>query len=343
MHKPQDDGLQQRIAAAIKISQKIGIALASNHPEIAQLYVDGATQEDLAVQFVHQQYDVSAAVGKTSIQEALKILIPDYEERMEIGVVHLQQGGVRNYIEGVGIFGLDEETMYGIRSAGGMASHKEGKGIFALSKEERRIAGVRGGTTSRNQQKGVHGLSSEKLSAAGTRAYELGRGVHGLSKEVRRKFSRKAGESSYERGVGVHAMTTEQRREIGLALKEAEKGCHALTTEERRDIGLRAAKEGTGIHAFTTEQRREVAKKAMETLGFIMWYGDLIDEETGMQEGDYCLLLAEKKEFQHQGGRGKGRPNKQKITEELNQRFHNGEEVRTLSAVKTFLSRSRKK
>lgn len=69
------------------------------------------------------------------------------------------------------------------------------------------------------------------------------------------------------------------------------------------------------------------------------WITSLVDPVSGLNEPDYILSLASQQEFIRQSGKRKGHPDCFKISDRLNEVFHQRATVRSAKAVSTQLAR----
>lgn len=103
--------------------------------------------------------------------------------------------------------------------------------------------------------------------------------------------------------------------------------------KNNRKNGVMNYQSGVGIAAMTTEKRAEICRRAAITRcinqGVVLW---------SKEECADLLGLLDQEEYIHQSGRGRGKANLMKISDYLNNKYHNGKEVRTprLSSVKLY-------
>lgn len=89
-----------------------------------------------------------------------------------------------------------------------------------------------------------------------------------------------------------------------------------------------------GIHAQSNEEKKKAGLKGLKTQGNLP-YSD--------EEIEYAYALTLNEEYQHSPesafGRIIGKPNMSLIASELNQKYHNGKQIRTVRAVEAAISR----
>ena len=114
--------LSQRQCAAIKRSIDFGRILVEEHPEIADLYKRGNTQEKIAEMLdLKSKYGHSNSVTRVGVLKALsgyeggfglseyEGLIPDSEERSQLALEHMVEFGFKTLREKTGVFGRTSE------------------------------------------------------------------------------------------------------------------------------------------------------------------------------------------------------------------------------------------
>ena len=114
--------LSQRQCAAIKRSIDFGRILVEEHPEIADLYKRGNTQEKIAEMLdLKSKYGHSNSVTRVGVIKALsgyeggfglseyEGLIPDSEERSQLALEHMVEFGFKTLREKTGVFGRTSE------------------------------------------------------------------------------------------------------------------------------------------------------------------------------------------------------------------------------------------
>ncbi|MCH7850228.1 MAG: hypothetical protein IH845_01145 [Nanoarchaeota archaeon] len=161
-------------------------------------------------------------------------------------------------------------------------------------------------------------LAKDHNRKSGLKSYEMRIGAHGRTAEQTTKDNRRAGRKTYQMGVGIHAQTSERLSELG------------------RKGGRKAYEEGLGMFGRTSEQTSEDSHKggynATLNRGQIPWVIGRIPEV------EYAYALTFLPEFQ----KDSSRVNNKLIALELNIEYHDCEEVRTVSAVRSQLSKYRK-
>jgi general stress protein YciG len=333
-----------RQAMAIHYSKVFGEHFASQYPEIADLYRIGLTHEAIVDRLGLAELTATRNVARVAVCEALKILM-DEEERKKICEAREVAHGQAMLEAGMGIHGLTAEQRSANGSAGAAVLKESGKGIFGLTVDELRATGrklVELGL-------GIHGLDEEALAEirrqGGQKTAELGVGVHGMTDEQRHLAGKKGGAASRDQGKGVHALTHEQLVALGRKAYEEGLGVHGQTQEERREVGLQTMRDGVGIHGRTPEEISHAGKlRALKALGRLPWHWEAKDLETGLDEGDYLWMLANDPHYQFPKGHSQvGKPNSAKITQKLNDVFHDEKEVRNAAGVRNYIYRRRKK
>ena len=332
--------LSTRQVAAIRAAEELGQLLADEHPEIADDYRGSFTQEDIAEKYGLFEIAATQRIARQAVVVAIKNLITSDEERSALKERKMRENGERAHLEGTGVHGLVEEERkafgqkaakileekgLGIfaltpeqRSQHGKKLHKQGIGIHAMSEEERKAIGKK----TFEEKKGVHALTSDDHAAHGHKAKEMKVGIHGLTPEQRSEHARK----TMAEGKGLASITTEERVETGKKVHQARKGIHGLTSEEHRAHGRKAQEMKAGIHGLTPEQKKEAAQQALLARGETPWTE---------AEDLFCISLLENDNFHYMLGKRKCL-DLEKIAEELNLQFHNGEKIRTKKSVSMF-------
>lgn len=139
----------------------------------------------------------------------------------------------------------------------------------------------------------------------------LGKKIQGKSFDSLTKADRIAnGKKVYEDGLGIHAYTKEERK------KQSKKG------------GLIAKRDKLGFHAFTPEQRKASQLKASVASGNVLW--------TNMQKQRVHELA--KDDNYRWASKG---PNYDKIAQQINIEFHDGEPIRKRTSINYILFRTK--
>ncbi len=107
--------------AALAKSQRLGTALAEEHPEIVGFYKQGNTALELAGRYLPNHVRKSKRVAMSAVRYALKKLLPP-DELHHLGKTHMQERGI----------------------AAGTSTLQNGTGIHAQSLEERMAAAKSG-------------------------------------------------------------------------------------------------------------------------------------------------------------------------------------------------------
>lgn len=106
-------------------------------------------------------------------------------------------------------------------------------------------------------------------------------------------------------------------------------GIHGLSSKQLKDNGIKGGQkcydEKIGIHSLSRKERQSNSKKGTIALGFVNWTD---------KENAYLKSLVSDEKYQYHKGRHFGKPNYPKITQELNQVFHEGKIVRTENSVR---------
>lgn len=147
-------GTETTQVLAILLSMQRGRELAESHPEIAQEWEKGATEEELGKKYCLGD---SKCVAGNAIHHALKILFPDRMIRMAIARKHMQLGSIKagritaaqQVRNGTGFWSMSPEKWKMARLKGGRNGGKKngkknyllGLGIAALTLEQRREHG----------------------------------------------------------------------------------------------------------------------------------------------------------------------------------------------------------
>lgn len=154
--------------AALAQSQRLGITLAEDHPEIASFYKQGSTTLQLARQYLPDHVAMSKDVAMNAVRYALKQLLPSDELRL-LAKVHQRERGIT-----AGTFTL-----------------QNGTGIHAQSLEERMAAAKSG------YQQGLGQCSETVLSYARLKGL-LARGQIPYSDEEKSVLVQLANDPSYQ-------------------------------------------------------------------------------------------------------------------------------------------------
>ncbi len=150
-----------------------------------------------------------------------------------------------------------------------------------------------------------------------------------IGKEHKLKSSFENAHILMEEKRGIFGKTLEQRAEEGR--RNYHRSLGKLTTEQRRAFGKGAYQKG--LAKRTTEQRRADAHKGGIVQGNMPW----TDEEK-----EYVYQLSLDPKYQYSEGPNKGKNDRWKIMSEVNQKFHRGNEVRSLNSVSLMISYLRK-
>ena len=140
-----------------------------------------------------------------------------------------------------------------------------------------------------------------------------------LGRDHIRKVGGMNGRKIFEQKIGVHGRSLEQMREDG-------RKAGSLS-------GPKNFRSGLGIHAQTHEQKVELGREAALTRGEVIW--------TDRELRD-LYELSQQEDYRHRVGTHKGKPNHKLITEEINRRWHNSNNVRTRCTIGTILSKIRR-
>ncbi len=333
------------LAMALKYVENISEQLLADFPEIVDLRLQGVTINQIVEKIDWARYGTNSdRVRYSSVQLALSKAIPE-NVRAEIAAENYRRIGEINRDTRIGIFDPGHfPLLQEVRRRNGERNRDEGKGIFSLSRDELIAIGEQVFA----EGKGIFGLSEEEMqkirSQGGQASKEKGVGVHGLTHEELIELGRKGGESSRDQGVGVHALSKEELSAQGRKTYEMGIGVHGLSSEERVEVGKDTVRRKLGVHALSKEELSAAGKLRALSIGRIPWYMDEnVDTVSGLQEGDYCLALAAKPEYQFDSGSNEGKADSQLIADTLNSVFHGGKEVRNAAGVKNFLYRERKK
>lgn len=88
-----DNYFPQSQIAALALSQRLGTALAADHPEIARFYKQGSTTLQLAKRYLPDHVAMSKDVAMNAIRYALKQLLPSNELR-RLAKIHWRERGI---------------------------------------------------------------------------------------------------------------------------------------------------------------------------------------------------------------------------------------------------------
>lgn len=147
---------------AIRVSHRIGQQLIEDHPEIADMYRNGALQEELARRFIPDEVERGMSVARTAVGVALHHLIPEIEMAGLLKGRKVTTGsssGKKTIERKRGLFGLDEKRLAEIKRLGGQATRDRKVGIHGYTEEEKSEAVKKGLLT-----KGLVPFSHEELA-----------------------------------------------------------------------------------------------------------------------------------------------------------------------------------
>jgi len=140
-------------------------------------------------------------------------------------------------------------------------------------------------------------------------------------------------------------------------------GVFSLTSDDHKKHGGRGGSKsrdrGHGVHGLSSQKLSEFGKKAqtssetppilkpLKALGREEWDRTTKHPELNLTEVEYCMALAEDREYKHKKGSNKGTVDYKKVANELDKRFSPRPDSpktkpRTPSAVKTLLYRIKK-
>ena len=88
-----------------------------------------------------------------------------------------------------------------------------------------------------------------------------------------------------------------------------------------------------GVHARTLSQKNEDNRKAIIAKGEIPWISEEIRD---------AYIFSHNPKYQFQEGQYKGKANLEKIRRRINEKYHDGKEVRTYDSVSSALDRLKK-
>jgi len=344
-HIEGNDSKALALAIALNYVKKISKILIEDYPQLEGWRDGGMTINNIVKQIDWSRYVwTSDRVKYSSVQAALSIIIPK-ERRDEIAQNSHRESGeiVRDTRQGI----FDPANIHLVeagREKGAATAKERGSGIFGLSRDE--LVAI--GEECRDLGIGIHGMSDDDLldfrRQGGEASYKQGVGVHSFDAAKRSRVGRAGGSAARDQLAGVHGLTTEELSAAGLKSYKLGVGVHRLSAEERIVVGQNTVRDKLGIHNLSKEDRVAAGKLAAIANGKIPWYMDgFVEPETGLQEGDYCLMLAGLTKYKFDSGPHKGQPKNAKIADALNDKFYSGEKVRKASGVINFLYRSRKK
>ena len=283
---------------AIRKAGELGKRLQEDFPEIADEYRNGMTLAKISLEYCIQELYDARTSGIA--RSAVRDALVGYD------------------FDGISYLGLIEDPEE--RRNIGLEHHREsGKTLYEMGK------GIHGRTAEQmsehgkalyEMRKGIHGRTAEQRTEHSKTLYEMRKGIHGRTAEQMSEHGRKGGEAAYEMGKGVHGRTAEQMSEHG------------------RKGGEAAYEMGKGIHGMTTEQRSENSRKNVMARGFVPWVpAEETNEHYRFSEVETAFKLSQCPEYRR-GTLVKGA----KIADELNTLFHDGEPVRSATAVSAQLS-----
>tara|TARA_Y100000310_G_scaffold323165_1_gene383170 strand:- start:7279 stop:8166 length:888 start_codon:yes stop_codon:yes gene_type:complete len=189
-----------------------------------------------------------------------------------------------------------------------------------LAQEHIRENGKVRGDNNRIEQKGIFAQTIEERRelgrTSGLKNYANKTGYHGRTKEQRIKDARKGGRTAVRLGVGV---------------------C-AISTEEKRRNGLRLYRERIGIHGLSREEKARAARKSVISRGQTPFVErQFYETHCNYSELEVAYMMGQSLPYR----RGSTK-NLKKISAELNNIFHNGENIRRPSSLATALCKYEK-
>ncbi len=186
-------GISREQLAAIELSSKTAIRLASDHPEIADAYRSGMTRPEIVDGFsITGEYGVTETIALNSVYLALRDLIPS-EEREALAREHyLANSRVNARIGGL---------------RGGPRSQQLGVGIHSQTPEERREIASIGGQVSGNMTLelgiGIHSQTAEERDDARRKGI-IARGEMPWSEEEKEYLSSLCQDPAYQYSSGAN-------------------------------------------------------------------------------------------------------------------------------------------
>ncbi len=206
VEKKDDRSLSLNQIAAIRYAKELGKEIAREYPEIAEAYEAGFTHEEIAELYDLMDICRTRGMARTSIYNALKILIPDVEKREELAYSHYVDVGNRSVEAGIG--------------------------VHAFTPEQRHESAVKAGRKVVELQKGVHAATFEQLSEWGSRARDMKVGIHAMTTEERSDKARR----QYAEGKGIGSASSEELRAWGGKAKELKAGIHGFDDAKRKEV-----------------------------------------------------------------------------------------------------------
>jgi|SRR3989344_4216700 len=315
--------------AAICASIKLGYTIKTDFPQIAEDYRSGLSLTQIVRKYqLTSMYKVGVRTAINAVHRALvghgggfnlesyEGLIVDYTEIKDIGRDHLSKPGKELYRDKRGVFAIPKEELVRYSSMGGRLASKEKLGIHGRSREQMTMDGKKGGII------------------GGRIVQERRLGI----------FS-----PLYRTEDGALTQTGRERlRELGLRLFKEKKGIHGRSCEKMSIDGRRAGRiagnstfqRKVGVHGRTQAKMSEDGRESALARGLIPWQpAKETDTYYAFSEIEYAYRLSMGRDFQTIGGLSDNK----KISEMLNELFHDNNAVRSSHSVQIALSKYRKK
>ncbi|MBI2449713.1 hypothetical protein HYV49_05450 [Candidatus Pacearchaeota archaeon] len=350
-------------AGAISRAIKTGKQLQLDYPEVADMYRHGLFLSEIVDQLhIVSHYNVSENVAIGCVRYAIHGyeggfgieefdgLIKDKSELQRLFLEHVEVIGKKNYQGRKGIHGLSHEKRTEIASLAGRISH-------AL-------------------RKGVHGRTLEQMSEDGRKGSqklrELGIGIFAQTIEDKKEIGYRSGLQLYRDKKGIFALTVEEKKKIGLKtvlkkgqtpwiereetetytrLSEKEFAYRLSRSSLCQYSGGRAGKPNAqliadslnelyhqGRNVRTSVSVHNILKLYRRSVGFKVPQ----NSPWASEEKAFVCRLSELPEYQYYIGKNKGRANMKSITRKVNEKFHQGKDIRSFEAIRALLLKVKK-
>lgn len=331
-----------RQIAAITLAGRIGKRLQKDRPELAELYRSGKTQPEIVeILNIKEEYEIkSSRIAISAVCFALIGFMGNPRCKAYSGL-------------------MDENELETLcrehRNANGEKMRDEKVGFFSLSEDEQRRNKQKAGRTAKSQRKGIFALTSEEIGKNTRKAYEEGRNWWArLSLEQRREH----GKRLHKRGVGIHKLTSAEKREaafkgletLGITPWSQEEDSYLLDVLKSSDYVLTAGAVKKRDYSRINEEVNKrfhnghptrtknaikqrlimlmdsVPSDELVVLGSVHW---------SQEEEKYLADALKSGEYTYEYKPGRISFDYEKLRNDLNSRYHRGDEVRTKKGVRT--------
>lgn len=301
--KNQISAISSKEKAALSVATSVASVLINEHPGIGSDYQSGSTVMQIA-KYCGLLEVHTTDVARTAVRMALKDLLSEGELRQ-----------------------VFEDTLTEKRARGGRATFEHGVAVFGLDEQARKERAANSLETQVREKIGIHGFTEEQRA------------------DVRRKAIKALGMTPW---TGTPDPETGlEELEYALRLMEDNRFMHQEGKYRNKpDYKKIAAKLNEVFHKGVEVRTALKICRLRERKGMEMKmpkkhpsWKECIHPTAQLNEKDYLALITNVPSFQ----RANGRSDYAKIAEHLNDLFHEGEEVRTESSVRSKVSRIRLK